>query len=188
MKTNIEHINTLLEKYWNCQTSVSEERELHDFFSGNTVPEEMKQYIPLFEYRDEQQLLHVSAAFDEKLNMEISRQNKAGQYITIRIFTPMLRIVASFVLIAGLGVSLYFIGKQNNKAYFAETYNDPNAAFKQAAFALEELSNALKMSEEASIQKLQEIEDIDFDWTALDSLTSLPATLETDTQKTTKTL
>lgn len=184
MKMNTEHINILLQKYWDCQTSVSEERELHDFFSTGSVPEEMKEYIPLFTYRENQRLLSVSDEFDTKLNTAISKQNKAQQYITIRIFTPLLRIVASLILIGGLGVSLYFIGKQNNKPHFSETYNDPNAAFKQAAFALDKLSHALRVSEEASVQKLQEIENLDFDWTALDSLTTMKESLQTESPKT----
>ena len=43
-----EKIDYLLEKYWDCETSVEEEKELQAFFLGGDVPAQFQQYIPLF--------------------------------------------------------------------------------------------------------------------------------------------
>ena len=45
---NIQHINNLLEKYWDAETSLQEEQELSTYFSSNEVAEEHKSFIPLF--------------------------------------------------------------------------------------------------------------------------------------------
>jgi hypothetical protein len=166
---NWDTIDTLLDKYWNCETSTEEEKVLKDFFSGNDVPEELRQYVPLFAYIEEEQSITLSADFDKKLNAAMGKADKK-KYITIRLFTPLLRIAASILLIMGLGISVFFISRQNNKPYFTETYQDPNAAIKQATYALEKLSHALRVSEEASLQTIQFIDELDIDWSSLDSL------------------
>jgi len=100
------------------------------------------------------------------------RNDRNQKYITIRIFAPLLRVAASVLLIVGLGVSIFFITRENNKPGFVETYDDPNAAIKDASSALEVLSYALQKTEEASLQTLRTIDDLDIDWSALDSLSS----------------
>lgn len=166
---NSVHIYDLLEKYWNCETSLQEEKELQQFFSGGDVPEEFRQYTPLFSYINEEQLVLLSEGFDERLQNALREEGKK-QYITIRIFRPLLRIAVSLLLIIGMGVSFYFISMQDNRPQFVETFEDPNAAMQHAAFALEKLSHALRKSESASLETIQFIDDLDIDWAAIDSL------------------
>ncbi|HBG42550.1 MAG TPA: hypothetical protein DDZ96_07780 [Porphyromonadaceae bacterium] len=165
---NGEYIHTLLNKYWGCQTSPSEEKELQDFFLGENVPNDLKCYIPLFRYRDEQQSLSLSPGFEEKIRKQIK---KSPQYITIRIFAPLLRIAASVALIVALGISLFLISKQDaSKPYLTETYNDSEAAMHQAAFAFEKLSRAFEISESVYIKTFQEIDKLNLDWPGMDSI------------------
>ena len=176
-----EQIHILLEKYWNCETTVSEEKDLQDFFSSNDVPMELQEYIPVFAYREGMQLLTLDSDFDKRINGAIHQIESKKQYITVKIFTPILKIAASLLLIGGLAISLFFISKQNNKPNFAETYNDPNAAIKHATFALEKLSDALQTGENATRQTLQDIDNMNIDWAMLDSITvavSAPTTNE----------
>ena len=169
---NSEYIHTQLKKYWNCETSVEEEEELRSFFSGGEVPRELKKYAPLFSYINEECSIMPGSDFDEKLKATIRKSIKKPRYITIRVFTPMLRVAASLLLIFGLGVSLFFISKQYKKPYFAETYHDPNAAIKDATYALIKVSEALKTSEEASFQIVHFIDELEIDWSAIDSLSN----------------
>ena len=166
---DFKHIYILLNKYWNCQTSVSEELELQKFFSENHVPNDLKQYIPIFKYRTQNQSLKLSSNFDKRIEKNI-RNTKKNKYITIKIFAPTLRIIASIALIIALGVVLYLAALHNKDTYFAETYNDPKAALKHATYALDKLSDALRMGEEASIHTFQELDNIGIDWSSLDSL------------------
>lgn len=169
---NSEYIHTLLNKYWRCETSAREEQELRDFFSGTEVPRELVRYVPLFAYLNEERSITPGSDFDDRLKAAIKKSEREQQYITIRIFAPVLRIAASLLLVLGLGISVYFISKQYNKPYFAETYHDPNAAIKDATYALIKVSNALQSSEEASMQTIQLIDELEIDWSSLDSLSS----------------
>lgn len=49
-------IEELLNKYFEGETSCEEERELRSFFAGSNVPEELKVYIPLFAYIEQEAL------------------------------------------------------------------------------------------------------------------------------------
>lgn len=168
---NSEYIHILLDRYWNCVSSPEEEQQLHEYFSGPNVPEELSVYIPLFAYTKEERSLTTSRDFNQKLEAALQKSKKK-QYITIRVFTPLLRIAASVLLIAGLGLSALLISKQFNKPYFAETYHDPNVAIKDATNALLKLSQALRASDEASIETIHYIDGLEIDWTSLDSINS----------------
>lgn len=55
MKRKVEHIEQLLEKYFEGETSHSEELELRQYFaSEKNLPEEWTAYKPLFGYIDEE--------------------------------------------------------------------------------------------------------------------------------------
>ena len=166
---NRERIHYLLEKYWNCETSVQEEKELQVLFSEGDVPEEFKQFVPLFTYIRDEQSVSLSDGFDERVG-SLPENEGEKHYITIRIFRPLLRIAVSVLLVIGLGISFYFISKQDNRPHFVETFQDPNAAMQQATFALEKLSHALQKIETVSVETIQLIDDLDIDWAAIDSL------------------
>lgn len=169
---NTEHIYTLINKYWDCETSVAEEKELRTFFSGNAVPEDLKQFIPLFEYIVQEKSVSLSPDFDARLQAALEKESPKTKNVSISTFAPIMRIAASVLLIIGLGVSLFFIFKENNNPYFADTStsHNTNDALLEATYALEKLSDALQLSESASIKTIQHIEDLDIDWASLDSL------------------
>lgn len=168
---NNERIHTLLENYWHCETSLSEERELQEFFNFGDVPDDLLPYTPMFAYKQNHQAMELSGDFKKKLDTLIRKTNRQKQYITIKIFEPFLRIAASVILIAGIGVSIYFFARQNNRV-FAETYNDPGAATQQAKLVLGKLSTALQAIEEASLKSLEQLDNLNLDWSEIDSLSA----------------
>jgi hypothetical protein len=181
---NSEQIHNLLKKYWNCETSVTEEKELQAFFLYGDVPEELRQYKPLFSYIKNGQSAKLSDGFNEKLQNVLKTKEKE-RYVTIRIFRPLLRVAVSALLVIGVGISIYFISKQDNRPHFVETFEDPDAAMQQAVVALEKLSHALQKSETASVKTIRLIDELDIDWVAIDSLNKINP-LETDNVKTEK--
>lgn len=54
MKDQIEHIEGLLERYFEGETSAAEERQIRAFFATGRVPEPLAAYTPLFAYFDEE--------------------------------------------------------------------------------------------------------------------------------------
>jgi hypothetical protein len=41
-------IELLLKKYWGCETSLEEEKQLRDYFQGNDIPDQWKETASLF--------------------------------------------------------------------------------------------------------------------------------------------
>ena len=58
-------INELLNKYWLCETSLEEERELRRFFASEEVPEHLLAYKAWFCGRDEAAIPVLGADFDK---------------------------------------------------------------------------------------------------------------------------
>ncbi|BDD11853.1 hypothetical protein FUAX_42850 (plasmid) [Fulvitalea axinellae] len=50
----MERIKTLLEKYWDGETSLEEEKELKQYFNSPNVAEGLKRYAPLFAFYKEE--------------------------------------------------------------------------------------------------------------------------------------
>lgn len=49
---NYQHIEYLLERFFEGETSNAEEKELYDFFASTDLPEHLRQYKPVFGYFD----------------------------------------------------------------------------------------------------------------------------------------
>ncbi|MEA5128518.1 MAG: hypothetical protein VB074_10055 [Proteiniphilum sp.] len=120
------------------------------------MPEEFRQYIPLFSYISDEQSVTLSEGFNDRLRNALDAEGKK-RYITIRIFKPLLRIAVSVLLVVGVGISFYFISKQDNRPHLVETFEDLNAAMRHAAFALEKLSYALQKSETVSVETISKL-------------------------------
>lgn len=170
----IEDIYILLDKYWDCNTSIEEEKDLQDFFSSDNIPNELLKYAPYFKIREQLQSATPSTSLDQFIEDKFKKTYTEKKYITIRIFQPALNAAASVAIILGIGLATYIFIQENKKPYFAETYNDPNIALQHATSVIMDLSDALKMGEEVSEQTLEDIEKLgtNIDWTILDSLDS----------------
>ena len=64
---NAQQIEQLLQRYWDCKTTVEEERQLRQFFNGNDVPQHLMRYKDLFVYEEFMQEEQLSKDFDERL-------------------------------------------------------------------------------------------------------------------------
>ena len=52
---DFKYIEQLLERYWQCETSLEEEAQLRTFFTEEDVPEYLSRYKDLFVYQQLQQ-------------------------------------------------------------------------------------------------------------------------------------
>jgi hypothetical protein len=109
-------IKQLLERYWQCETSVEEEQELRAFFSGQEIPEELKQYQALFVWENKQKRITADKS-------TIFAQPKK----TVRIgFYPLLKIAASILIVMTFSISIYTYYQQEKMmdVLFSETTSD----------------------------------------------------------------
>ena len=63
-----KYINQLLERYWQCETTLEEEQILRSFFSQLNVPRELERYRSLFVYEQtEPKTDRLGEDFDNRL-------------------------------------------------------------------------------------------------------------------------
>ena len=140
-------IESILEKYFQGETTIAEENQLKEYFSSPNVAQHLEQYKPMFGY--------FSLAKEQKSTYEIPLQTKKRN-------VAWLSIAASAVIMLGIG-AYYFAGEQNtttNKVASQTelgTYDSPEEALKATQKALALLSNNVNVGIE-SVQYINEYE------------------------------
>jgi hypothetical protein len=139
-------IDEILTRYWQCETSVEEERILQDFFlQMQEIPEHLRQYKSLFEYREMQQAEKLSADFDEK----ILRRLKPQKAKRIKLHFPQaFKIAASIALLIGFGLSAHLYQVRVEQMQARDT----------VLTALFMISDNLQKGEEMILKGLEEFE------------------------------
>lgn len=167
-----DQIANLLNKYWSCETTLAEEQELRRYFAEDDLPEEFLPYASLFTYVTAEQAPQLSDAFDRTLQEAIERTPRPAAAQRLSPGSMLMRIAASFLLIGGMGVGLFFITREQNNPRHGERGDEAMQMLKHATHALEKLSDALLLSEEASRKTLLQINAMEIDWELIDSLSS----------------
>lgn len=149
-----KQVEQLLEKYWNCETSLEEEKQLRDFFRGEAVPESMKEAAELFRYFEGQQQEQISEPnFDKTIRVKLQSHRPPAKVMKLMFNT--LRIAAGLVVVVA---ATYFVRQEIRKSYppeVADTYSDPKLAFEETKKALLMISKSFgKAKKEVSKVKL----------------------------------
>lgn len=129
-------IEQLLEKYWNCDTSLEEEQQLRDFFKGNAIPESLTETASLFRFFEAEKKKSLADSFDHAVTKEI-RKRQGGKIISLG-WVQIARIAAGVLVVVA---ATYFIRQEVRKAYpeeeaIVDTYSDPQLAFEETKKAL----------------------------------------------------
>lgn len=99
-----EYIEQLLERYWQCETSLEEETQLRAFFNGSNVPAHLLRYKDLFVYQQFLQEERLSEDFDARVLAEIETQVvKARRLTLIARFMPLFKAAAVVAVVLSLG-------------------------------------------------------------------------------------
>ncbi|WP_396155582.1 hypothetical protein [Flavobacterium macrobrachii] len=118
----LDRIEKLVEKYFEGETSIAEEKELKTYFSSTDVAQHLEQYKPVFGY--------FSQAKQEQFTATISLKSKRKQK---RL--AWLSVAAAVVVMVGIG----FFAYQNSSEPTQENLgviNDPEIAFRETQKAL----------------------------------------------------
>ena len=101
-----KYIEQLLERYWECTTSLEEENILRTFFRQKDVPASLLQYKALFTYEQTQKEEEVlGEEFDRKM-MEMINEPTTVKARTIRLtqrLMPLFKAAAGVAIILTLG-------------------------------------------------------------------------------------
>jgi|SRR5687768_5740159 len=145
-----EKIDELLNKYWNCETSLEEEKQLQAYFRDAAVPDGLKETAKLFRYFDEQKKKELTdISFDQTVKKKISPPKGKMR----SMFFNTMRIAAG---IAVLIVAVWLVRLEVRKGTppeMADTYDDPNRAFEETKKALMMISKSFNTAE-AQAKKL----------------------------------
>jgi len=154
MNTDYKYIEQLLERYWQCETSLQEEDELRSFFAGD-VPAHLLPYKDVFVYQLEQQQVKISDDFEERILSQIEAPVVKAKRITfVSRLTPLFKAAAMIAVVLSFGSILqqsFFDDKSaldyNYDAY-TDTCDDPEVAYKQVSSALMVLSEGMNKSKD----------------------------------------
>jgi hypothetical protein len=121
----LDNIEKLIEKYFEAETTIAEEKELKNYFASPDVAQHLEQYKPLFGYAIQ--------AKQEQFNATIPLQSEKQTRIV------WLSVAASIIVL--LGVSLFTFNHYNQpKLNDFGTYDDPEVAFRETQKALDLIS------------------------------------------------
>lgn len=140
-----KQIESLLEKYWNCNTSLEEEQSLRDYFRG-PVPESMNEVAQMFRYFESQRKQELNSPdFDSTITRKIKQSKPHSNVVRLAYFYG--RIAAGLLVVVA---ATYFVRQEVRKAYppeIADTYSDPKLALEETKRALMMISKGFNKAQ-----------------------------------------
>jgi hypothetical protein len=143
---NSQEINRLLEKYYNGETSVAEERLLKEYFASRDVPEELEAEKAQFAWLSgESGASMASKEIDREVMRQISgKESFLGRFIERRQWFYATAGVAATILI----LLAIFVRFDPFPKKIQDTYKDPEVAYNEAKKILQFVSGQLKKGTE----------------------------------------
>ncbi|QSB28167.1 hypothetical protein [Flavobacterium sp. CLA17] len=141
----LNKIENILEKYFQGETTIAEEKQLKEYFSSPDVAQHLEQYKPMFGY--------FSQVKEQKSTQELPLQTKKRN-------VGWLSIAASFVVLLGIG-TYFYVSEKNAAPVVAQselgTYDNPEEAMAATQKALSLLSSNVNVGI-GSVQYIKEYE------------------------------
>jgi len=147
-----KRLDELIEKYWQCQTSLEEEQELCGYFTNNQVADESLPAAVLFRYFENQKKQGLRKEIDQALIGKIRQASamRTGKLRTLAAYS--LRIAAGIaVLLAAIILVRQELRSPAPIAVNGElvdTYSDPQQAFEETKKALKMISRGFARAEQ----------------------------------------
>ncbi len=157
MRMDSKKLEELLQKYWDCETSLEEEKHLHEYFRSEHVPDQWKETAALFHYFWQQKNTGVNTQFDKTV---LAQLKKPAGKVTNLVQTS-LKIAAG---VAVLVAAVFFVRQEirNNDAVAMEdTFDDPKKALEETKKALLMISKGFGRAEQQAkkINLINEAQD-----------------------------
>ena len=142
----LDRIENLLEKYFEGETSIAEEKELKVYFSSGDVAQHLEQYKAMFGYFSDAK----EQNFGQKVPLKTTKGNVAW-----------LSIAASVVVLLGM---FTFYNYNMNQNQDLGTYDDPQKAFEETQRALNLLSKNVNVGVQSMeyVNEYQESKELIF--------------------------
>jgi hypothetical protein len=122
----LDRIEKLLEKYFEAETTIAEEKELKAYFSSENVASPLEQYKPIFGYADQAKQEQFTATIP--LN---TKKRKSVVWLSVAATVAVMFAVALFTL------------NPPTESEDLGTYDDPEVAFRETQKALALISESV---------------------------------------------
>lgn len=119
-----KYIEQLLERYWECNTNLEEEKILQAFFSQEDVPAAFAQYVPLFSYQNSARQEHLGEDFDQRIEAIIEAEMPQTVHRTKARVITMRKRFAPFAKAAATVAVILTIGSAAERAVMDNTHDD----------------------------------------------------------------
>lgn len=148
-------LETLIRKYWDCETSLEEEERLREWFRTHEVPERFKETAKLFSYFDEQKQKATDKQFETKVFKNLQTEAKGK---TVSLWQTSLRIAAGIAVVAA---AIFFVRQELIEKHDIAEIEDPQRALEETKKAFMMISKGFSAAEENTkkINVLNEAED-----------------------------
>lgn len=131
---DLSRIELLLERYWNCVTTVEEEEELRSFFKGSKVPEEYREAAALFRYFESQRQATLDEKFDndtiEKIRDQKSPVIRSINY-TLKNYLKVAAVVAGVITASFIFRMEFWEGDKPKLLLVEDTFKTPEEAYEE---------------------------------------------------------
>ncbi|WP_338876309.1 HEAT repeat domain-containing protein [Spirosoma sp. SC4-14] len=163
MKQDIEK---LLEKYYDGDTTLAEEKQLRQFFQQETIPEHLLSHADQFRYFADARNEHPSAGFNARLAEKLS----ASEPGRVRSLTSwIMRIAASVTLLfLGFGAGrLYDQWRQSSHQLAANAQDEAPMQAMKKVLSFSEMPKTSASERIQAVQQSYELNKVDNDITQL---------------------
>ena len=161
-----KYIEQLVERYFQCETSLQEEQILKAFFAQpeQDVPRQLRQYLPVFAAMQPEETL--GDDFDERILSAIQGpvQVKARTISLSQRMRPLLRAAAVVGVLFMIGTAADHSMKtarhqtdEINYAAYKDTYSDPAMAYDQVEDALQLISDGFSKVHQADSARIDSL-------------------------------
>lgn len=153
------YINQLVEKYWQGETTLEEESILQSFFTGDDIPEQLKDIQPFFAFMNERKIELMNLDYDKdfvEMKIQGIKIVKARRAKWSNKLMPFFRAAAIVIVLftIGLATNTYLNGQQEEDqeicydySSYKDTYSDPKMAYEGVESALMMVSKGLQETE-----------------------------------------
>lgn len=162
-----KYIEQLLERYFDCQTTLEEEQILRSFFSQKDVPAHLKDYANLFAYEQNAKSVHLDEDFDKRVLAIVEKPVVKAKVINMRNrMAPLFKAAAVVAIV--LTISNMAERSFNDKSQYPQSEIAPT--FADTYVTTEKIPSAVKIIDRSQA----EAKSIG------DSLLSIPSVGNTD--------
>lgn len=146
MPMDSKKIAELLDRYWNCETSLEEEQQLREYFKSGNYPENLKETAALFGYFNAHKKKSIEdETFDAAVIHKVAKAPKGKMTSLIQ---NSLRIAAGIAVLMVAFVLVRNEVRKSTPQQVVDTYDDPKLAFEETKKALLMISKSFGTAEQ----------------------------------------